>query len=826
MQWRAALVLVVLSCPTIAGGAEDNALAAAIRLQRSGNNREAQRALHDLVPALRSSGDRRSLAQALTAATEASLAVGDYDAAIADARQAFDTHRELGEERDAAWDVNAIGLANMYAGRYPAALEQYERALRMDRTNGDGDGEVTRLNNIGNVHFLQGRYADAAQRYDEARAAVDTHTSAAGRARLRKMTLSNIAVLDQRLGADTRALDAYDRLATGNAMLPSEEAQLLVNRGALLRRLGDPVKALAAYRQAQALFAQAQHRDGEISAWRNIGIAYAMDLDEMPQAVDAFAHALALARTSGNRRGEVQALLYRGETLRRIGRIEEADADLRAALDGAASAGLVEEEWKSLFARGLILDAQDRRGEARRALEQAITRIESVRSDLRMLTLRSEFLADKRDVYDALIRLRLTEEPIAVDEVFRLIERTRARNWLDRLARTNGSASLADVQRTLPPDTLLLEYWTSDAASACVWVTRNAAGILTRRNVASDRSTVGRFIDSVARDDADWQAASRAAGAALLDGLRDLEAVRHVLIVADGALYFVPFEALTIPGDRRLVIERFTVSYLPSAAFLLRPRTQAGRWAWPWSREILAFGDPAPGRADPLADTDRRSARLPYAAEEVHAIAAILRGTAELHLGSDARKAFLADARDVPVLHFSTHAVADIRDPERSRMLLAPAAPDGPADYLFLREIYDLDLSGVRLATISACETEKGRIIRGEGVEGFSRALIAAGAQSAVTTLWDVTDRSGSELMKQFYFALRGGTSTGSALRDAKLAFLRSPLAWSRPRYWAAYVLTGDGLERIPRVVPWTAIVGVPAALAVAVAAVRRRRRR
>ena len=63
-----------------------------------------------------------------------------------------------------------------------------------------------------------------------------------------------------------------------------------------------------------------------------------------------------------------------------------------------------------------------------------------------------------------------------------------------------------------------------------------------------------------------------------------------------------------------------------------------------------------------------------------------------------------------------------------------PAAPGGPADYLFLREIYDLDLAGVQLVTLSACDTERGKVIRGEGVEGFSRALLAAGSASAITT--------------------------------------------------------------------------------------------
>ena len=117
------------------------------------------------------------------------------------------------------------------------------------------------------------------------------------------------------------------------------------------------------------------------------------------------------------------------------------------------------------------------------------------------------------------------------------------------------------------------------------------------------------------------------------------------------------------------------------------------------------------------------------------------------------------------MVHFSTHAVADTRDPDRSRILLAPRSPGGPADYLFLRDVDDLDLTGVGLVTLSACETARGKVVRGEGVEGFSRALLAAGAAAAVTTLWDVADRPSAELMTQFYASASGGRGTAEALR-------------------------------------------------------------
>jgi len=797
----------------------------AVRLQREGRNRDAQRALRAMLPELRASGDRASLARALASATDASIALGDYESAIQDAQEAFDVHQQLGQRSDAAWDLNAVGLANLYLGRYDRAIASYERALALDRAGGNGDGEITRLNNIGNVHSMRGRYGDALRLYQEALAAVDTRTSERERARLRKMTVSNLAVLHQRLGADERALDLYGRLRTGETMQPSEEAQLLINQGALLRRLGDPIKAMQTYREAQALFARAQHRDGEIGAWRNIGTAYALDLNDNQRALDAFGAALTLAQASSNQRGEIQARLNRGETLRRMGRLADATSELQASLTGATRVGLVEEQWKALYGLGRILEAEGRRDDARRSYEQAITAIESVRADLRIAALKSEFLADKRDVYDALIALRLSEPSPPAADVFALIEQSRARTWQDRLQPAAARLSLGDVQPKIATDTVLIEYWSGGAASALLWMSSSASGIVRQAAGADDMKTVQRFADAVSHAGPDghaWRDASVAAGGVLLSGLpHDVLSggVTRLLVVPDGPLHFIPFEALTIPGSRDLLVERFDVSYLPSAAFLVYRGGGGPRsWKWPWQRELVAFGDPQTMSAASV-DSEAALPRLSYADAEVRAIAGAIPGRSALHLGEDSRKALLQNVRSVPLVHFSTHAVADTRDPDRSRILLAPAVPGGPADHLFLREIYDLDFTGVQLVTLSACDTERGKVIRGEGVEGFSRALLAAGAASAITTMWDVVDRASAEFMKQFYFALARGDSEASALRQAKLRFLRSQLVWSHPRYWAGYVLNGDGRERLPRVVPWSVVIGVPLLSALILAA-------
>jgi CHAT domain-containing protein len=166
-------------------------------------------------------------------------------------------------------------------------------------------------------------------------------------------------------------------------------------------------------------------------------------------------------------------------------------------------------------------------------------------------------------------------------------------------------------------------------------------------------------------------------------------------------------------------------------------------------------------------------------------------------------------------LHLATHATADSENPERSRILFSPArGGGGAADYLFLKRVYDLNLRDVDLVTLSACETESGKLVRGEGVQGFSRAFLAAGAHSVLATLWRVADVPTAEFMKMFYSDLSHGSSKVESLRQAKLRFLARKPAFAHPRYWAAFVLSGDALTPIPRAMSWW--FAVPAILVLA----------
>jgi len=407
-------------------------------------------------------------------------------------------------------------------------------------------------------------------------------------------------------------------------------------------------------------------------------------------------------------------------------------------------------------------------------------------------------------------------------ELFDLMERSRARAFQDRLqesapgnAASVRTPSLSEVRSRLDDATLLLELWTGPNSTAVVWVTHEGAGIVREQFSPADLGEISALSQDLATSPGQtWKSHSERLGKLLLSGIEPLaqKGLQHLLIVPDGVLDSLPFEALRLETDpSSLLVERFDVSYLPSSSILLRQPPAPGRsWHLPWRRQVLAFGDPiTPSRRDSnlvevfLEDELRRP--LPTSAEEVRAIARASSGRSEIHLAGDDLKKYLLQgkAQGVPILHLSTHATADIDNPERSRILFSSENKDGRPDYLFLREVYDLDLQGVELVTLSACDTERGKMIRGEGMQGFSRALLSAGSRTTVTTLWRVADQPTSDFMKQFYYALGQGKTKAQALRLAKLKFLQSGDPLAHPRHWAAFVLNGDGLHPVTRAYSW-----------------------
>ncbi|MFP5288325.1 MAG: CHAT domain-containing protein, partial [Thermoanaerobaculia bacterium] len=304
-----------------------------------------------------------------------------------------------------------------------------------------------------------------------------------------------------------------------------------------------------------------------------------------------------------------------------------------------------------------------------------------------------------------------------------------------------------------------------------------------------------RWYDALKASEASAAGAREAAdelGAMLLGPVQELLAGQPLLIVADGALQYLPFGALPVAGDgRALLVDRHEVTSLPSASALAVLRRElAGRSPAP--RTLAVIADPV----FRVEDSGMALARLRFSKEEAEAIASLI-PEPQLYkaLGFEASRDAVVGGRLAPfrMVHIASHGLIDSRRPELSTIVLSLVDERGKPRNGFLRlhDIYNLELQA-DLVTLSACRTALGQEIRGEGLVGMTRGFMYAGAARVLASLWSVDDRATSVLMKSFYrHMISGGLSPAAALRRAQSEMAHSP-RWSSPFYWAGFSLQGE----------------------------------
>lgn len=760
---------------------------------------------------------------------------GNYDDALRSYNDALRLHSELGDVGGSAYSLTGIGQVYYGLGEFELAKDYLQRALPMLQQANDGAGQMAAFNYLGRIAYWE----------EDLQRAIAYHTDALS------YTSSALdrAYVQHLLARDHTALGQYSE-----ALRHAEQAQ------ATARTLNEPrLFADATLAAARALIGMSG--DSGVAdpgaadsgaAQRRLESALAIyeSLNLQAEQGDVF-NALALEARA---RGDLAAAIRFGaSSIERIEQLRDrvADPELRAfqsslrrefydlQIDLLMSlhernsqegdryqreAFAVAERSRARMHADLLAEAS---ADLRQGMDPALVeRRENLYANLAQARYRRDRLMQQTVAEDPDDALAASVEDLAVlENELNLIE-TQMRRENPRYANLSAPQILSaeDIQQRLDTDTVLLQYVLA-AGRSFVWVltddSMRVAQLKGRDEIeAAARLAYERLQQYRAEPGAnrDNDAALTALAALVLEPIAQSMQRPRVLVVADGALQYIPFGVLPDAAGQPVLEQRQVVS-LPSMSSLAQ-QLQRSEGERPGKR-LAVFADPVLQLSDPrftdIAQTSLAAniesgamdavarpallasdlARLPATGYEARTVAALLPADQrDVSTGFAAsRDAVLSvDLSQYRVLHFATHGQVDSRYPALSSLVFSQFDRAGvPRDgHLRLHDIYNLKLNA-DLVVLSACETALGRSVRGEGLIGLAQGFMYAGARGLVASLWQVPDRATAELMTHFYRHLFvDGLSPGAALRQAQLAIAASR-RWRDPYFWGAFVLVGDG---------------------------------
>jgi len=361
-------------------------------------------------------------------------------------------------------------------------------------------------------------------------------------------------------------------------------------------------------------------------------------------------------------------------------------------------------------------------------------------------------------------------------------------------AKVHNVVTLPAVQRDLAPAEAILEYVIDDPASYCLVITHNSARIVRLKGRAAISAEVTGFLKEV-KAKRPGQTEARRLYADLIEPVSEAGEKHSLIVVRDGPLYLIPFDAL-VDNSNRYVLDSRTVTYAPSSTSFLLLRASRQENAVP--QGLLAVGGVPYDRSGLKTASlvrgygDAGLGNLPDSEAEARFAAAALPSPANtLLIGENATESAVKKALNHRVIHLAVHAIASELYPERAAVVLLSDAARGEDGLLQASEIVQLRLDA-DLVVLSACDTAIGPVQGQEGIANLSKAFLLAGARTVISTLWSVDDDSVFFLMKQFYRELAQGSSASDALAAAKRTMLKrfgeSKLV---PYYWAGFTAEG-----------------------------------
>ncbi len=862
------------------------------RAQAVNINGEAQYSFGDVKQAIKTFETALSLFTDIGDRTGQALALLNIGYSYSDSGNppvAFDYYKRslaiwqsVEDGRGIALAQTALGGAYSTMGEEQLALNLHKQAVEQFRAIGNKQGEVMALNGVGTVYQDLNQYQEAFDKYLEA---LRIDESIGNRGALNKYALGKMLYLQ---GQIEPALAYYREALSVSRDVKDKttEGHALKGLGTIYFARGDTKTAIEYFDEARQLYKTSGNRRSEAFVLNDIGHIYDGAGDVM-KALAIYAEALPIMQQISDRRGEALTLFNtakaefgRGNSSVALELIEKSIAISESLRTKIQNSKLRTSFFASVYQQYQLYinvlmylhTQQPDKGFNTRAL------VASERARARSLldSLLEERLAPGKGVTNELFQkeqqlLQTLEQKVEhqtkilsgqpteqeAGEIAREIRnltidfddvRSKLREQSPRLATLTQPDQLRaeDIRSVVRDnDTALLEFTLGNERSY-LWVVktnsvvsyelppratiealaRKVYRLLTARQAMAGESVPDET--KLKESDAEYWTQAKALSTMVLGPAADKLNSNRLLIVSDGFLRYIPFEALPKPDQSSASLDPLFLDHeivgLPSALILAALRSDKSSAEAP-TKMIAVIADPVFEKDDPRVSLARKETgsatengdeaylassmrdfdegegksvirRLPSTVREVQAIVATTsRDETMVASGFAAAKDRIAgdELKDYRIIHFATHGLLNNESPELSGIVLSLVDDHGEKQPGFLRlnDIYGMTLSA-DLVVLSACRTGLGRNIQGEGMVGLTSGFMYAGAKSVIASLWKVDDDATAELMGHFYTALfKDGLTPAAALNAAKREMWKQP-RWRAPFYWAAFTLQGE----------------------------------
>jgi CHAT domain-containing protein/Tfp pilus assembly protein PilF len=827
--------------------------------------------LRSLAAWKQAGGDRQGEALAYLNIGYALADQGDLSKAEESYQQALMLCQSIDDRVGMATTQTALGHIYSSQGNEELALDFHRRAIALLRIVGNLQREAMALNGIAAVYENLNDYQQALVNVEQS-LQISEHLEDRRSVALGKYLVGRIY---SKLGDFPRALSSLRESEvvsreTGDRIV---EALVLMDLGSLYRRLSDDDRALKMFTEALRLSNEMGNRRRQANALNSIGHIYSAQ-GQRQKAIEYFRRSLTLARQVRDQRGEASSLFNISALERDNGEIEQALADVEKSIEiieslrvAATATELRDAHFVSVYEHyELYIDLLMRlhefrpdegfngraflaseRARARDLLEslleensllyrgnnqvlfqreQELRRLVSAKSVLQMRQLSYKGNDQRSSKLEAELSTLKAEYQMVQAQISAEDPRYA---YLTQSVRFR----VTDIQReVLDENTVLLEFFLGDNKSY-LWLIA-ATGVksfeLPKREIIENsmdrlytlltaripisRETTEQYNARVTEADSKYWSSALEVSQMLLGQVAGELDGKRLLIVSDGSLQYLPFDALPDPverfsssQERPPLLLKHEVVGTPSAMILVTLRRLKDQLA---PKTIAVFADPVFGSDDPRvgrvggSDTLTKETggmeRLPHTLVEARAIVSLLHDTdSMIAIGFEANRALaLSDELNrYRIVHFATHAVFDDEHPKLSGVLLSTIDKYGNHQdgYLRLKDIYGLRLPADLVVMSGGSRGVP--IIQGKGFVGLTTGFMQAGSKAVLASLWKVDDRATAELMTHFYRALlQEGAPPSSALRQAKLAMWNKE-QWQAPYYWASFGLQGEYREHL-----------------------------